>query len=142
VTADARRRKAVSLVDEGLVQCLWSIGLRGDVAPVLTALASRRVRRPDVLVVVRVDPEVALARLTKRSSRHSRTQLLPETERLTELTRGDLVLEHLVEWCATELSVPVVGLAGSDAAAADREVVLDRLATSWERGEGFEPTDA
>ena len=61
VTADARRRRAVSLVDEGLVQCLWSIGLRGDVEPVLAALASRRVRRPDVLVVVRVDPQVVLA---------------------------------------------------------------------------------
>ena len=139
VTAGAGRREAVSLVDEGLVQCLWSIGLRGDVEPVLAALASRRVERPDVIVVVRVDPQVALERLTRRASRHSRTQLLPEPERLTELTRGDVVLERLVEWCSAELAVPAIHLAGSDAAADDRERVLDRLATSWERGQGFAP---
>jgi hypothetical protein len=141
VTARARRREAVSLVDEGLIQCLWSIGLRGDLEPVLTALASRPVRRPDLVVVVRVDPQVALARLTARASRHSRTQLLPETEQLTELTRGDLVLERLVEWCSAEVSIPVIDLAGNDGAAADRERILDRLATSWHEGQGYGRTE-
>jgi thymidylate kinase len=142
VTAVARRRGAVSLVDEGLVQCLWSIGLRGDVEPVLTALASARIHRPDVLVVVRVDPEIALARLAARASRHSRTQLLPESDRLTELTRGDLVLERLVAWCSDKLSIPVIDLAGSDDAAADRELVLDRLASWFDSGRDAGPVDA
>lgn len=134
VTAGARQREAVSLVDEGIVQCLWSIGLRGDVEPVLAALASRRVHRPDLVVAVRVSPEVALARLTARSSAHSRTQLLPESERLPELTRGDRVLERLVEWCSAEGALPVLELAGNDAAAAEHERVLDRVADRWAQG--------
>lgn len=134
VTADARRRGAVNLVDEGVLQCLWSIGLRGDVEPVLAALASRRVHRPDVVVVVRVPPEVALERLTARSSLHSRTQLLPESERLTELARGHRVLEGLVEWCSSSAAVPVLDVAGDDDGARDRDVVLDRLSTWWASG--------
>lgn len=142
VTAGARRNEAVSLVDEGLIQCLWSIGLRGDVEPVLAALPLHRVHRPDVVVVVRVDPEIALARLTARTSRHSRTQLLHESERLSELTRGDRVLERLVRWCSAEASIPVIELAGSDDAAGDREAVLERLATWFGSDRGAEPTDA
>lgn len=132
VTAESRHREAVSLVDEGVIQCLWSIGLRGDVEAVLAGLASRAVHRPDVVVVVRVAPEIALERLTARSSRHSRTQLLPESERLAELTRGHDVLERLVEWCSSAASLPVVELAGTDDAAEDRERALDRLAACWE----------
>jgi thymidylate kinase len=142
VMGGAHRRMAVSLVDEGLIQSLWSIGLRGDVGPVLAALAPGRVRRPDAVVVVRVEPEVALARLTARTSRHSRTQLLPESERLAELTRGNRVLERLVEWCAAEATIPVIEVTGSDDAAGDREAVLDRFATSWERGRDPGPVDA
>jgi hypothetical protein len=93
-------------------------------------------------VVVRVDPQVALARLTARASRHSRTQLLPEAQRLTELTRGNVVLDRLVEWCSNHASIPVIELAGSDEAAGDRERVLDRLSTWWERGQAPGAADA
>ena len=133
VTADARHRGAVSLVDEGVLQCLWSIGLRGDVESVLAAVASRRVHLPDAVVVVRVPPEVALERLTARASRHSRTQLLPESERLAELARGDRVLERLVGWCSSAAAVPVLDVAGDDGAR-DRDVALDRLSTWWASG--------
>lgn len=134
VTADARHSGAVSLVDEGVLQCLWSIGLRGDVAPVLSALAAHRVHRPDLVVVVRVPPEVALERLTARSSMHSRTQLLPASERLTELERGHRVLERLVEWCSSGAAVPVLDVAGDDDGAGGRDAALDRLATWWTTG--------
>ena len=134
VTADARHRGAVSLVDEGVLQCLWSIGLRGDVETVLAALTARRFHRPDLIVVVRVPPEVALERLTARPSQHSRTQLLPESERLTELSRGHRVLDRLVEWFSSAAAVPVFDVAGDDDDARERDAVLDRLATWWASG--------
>ncbi len=101
VTARAAGPGEVALVDEGVVQALWSIGLRGDVVPVLAALdaAPRRVAA-DLLVVVRVPPEVALDRLARRSSRHSRVQRLDERERLAELARGARLLDRLVDWWA------------------------------------------
>jgi hypothetical protein len=90
---------AVTLVDEGLVQSLWSIGLRGRVEPALEVLTtSRRWRAPDVLVVVRTPPDVAEARLAARASRHSRTQSLPRSLRLAELERSSLLLDRLLAW--------------------------------------------
>lgn len=88
----------VSLVDEGIVQALWSVGLRGDPSPVLSALHDQHELQADLLVVLRPSPELALARLTARSSRHSRVQSLPERSRLAELTRGAVLLDELVAW--------------------------------------------
>jgi hypothetical protein len=139
VTARARPRDGVSIVDEGLLQCLWSIGLRGDVEPVLAAVAaSRPSGAPDLVVVVRVPPEVALERLTVRASRHSRTQLLPERERLAELRRGDQLLGRLADWWAGEaaLTAPVLTVVGTDAGADDRARVLEQVRASLEGNTG------
>lgn len=131
VTSAGQGRQGVSLVDEGLIQCLWSIGLRGDVEPVLSAIAaSRRVHAPDMVVVTRVPPELAAERLTARSSRHSRTQLLPEADRLAELQRGDRLLGHLVDWWSRTVPTPVYTIPGTDDDAADRELLLSRICTS------------
>jgi len=133
VMARALRRDGVSIVDEGLIQCLWSIGLRGDVQPVLEAVAaSRQVSAPDLVVVVRVPPEVALERLAARRSRHSRIQLLPESDRLAELQRGDRLLGRLVDWWSSEApaSAPLLTVAGSDHGAGDRELVMDCVRAS------------
>ncbi|MGY1779697.1 hypothetical protein [Geodermatophilus sp. SYSU D01036] len=130
VAARAAGPGGVSLVDEGLVQALWSIGLRGDVAPVLAALDATP-RRPtaDLLVVVRVPPEIALDRLAHRSSRHSRVQLLDERDRLAELVRGARLLDRLVDWWPGR--VPgcheVLTLDGTADDGADHEALVSRI---------------
>ncbi|MBM7808966.1 thymidylate kinase [Geodermatophilus bullaregiensis] len=130
VAARAAGETGVALVDEGLVQALWSIGLRGDVEPVLAALDAGP-RRPtaDLLVVVRVPPELALDRLAHRSSRHSRTQLLDERERLAELARGARLLDRLVEWWSGRApgSCEVLTLDGSADDGADHAALVDRI---------------
>jgi thymidylate kinase len=128
VARRAARGTGVALVDEGLVQALWSIGLRGDVGPVLSALdASRRAPRADLLVVVRVEPDVALARLAARPSRHSRTQLLDETRRLAELRRGAELLDELVDWWAGRGAGAVLTLDGAADSGDDHARLVDRI---------------
>jgi thymidylate kinase len=122
------RGTGVSLVDEGLLQALWSIGLRGDVQPVLAALdASPPTRRADLLVVVRVEPDVALARLAARRSRHSRTQLLDEAERRAELRRGAALLDELTTWWAGSGTGAVLTLDGGSDEGDDHARLLDRI---------------
>jgi thymidylate kinase len=132
VAIRAARRPGVSIVDEGLVQALWSIGLRGDVRPVLAALDAAPRRAPaDLLVVVRVPPELALARLAVRASRHSRTQLLDESERLAELERGARLLDELVVWWSGRWpDRSVTTLDGAHDDAADHDVLLDRISAA------------
>jgi hypothetical protein len=133
ITDGARLREGVSIVDEGLVQAVWSTALRGDMDTVLRAVASTRpVPTPDMVVVVRVPPELALARLTDRASRHSRTQLLPEAEGLAELERGAQLLDQLVEWWSSEALTPagVVSLSGAHDSVADRDLLVDRICAS------------
>lgn len=127
----ARRRGGVLLLDEGPTQCLWSIGLRGDVAPMLDLLVDRRRwRSPDVLVVVRTTPAVAAARLAGRASRHSRTQRLPVEHRLAELVRGERLLDRLVEWWASTAGHPdsVLEVDGSGSANETPDRVVRRTA--------------
>lgn len=132
VATRAARRPGVSIVDEGLVQALWSIGLRGDVRPVLAVLDAAPRRAPaGLLVVVRVPPELALARLAARSSRHSRTQLLDESERLAELERGARLLDELVDWWSGRCpDRTVTTLDGADDDAPDHDRLLDRICAS------------
>ena len=136
IVASARRREGVTVMDEGLLQALWSIGIRGDAEPVLRALPLRhRVPTPDLVVVVRVPPELALTRLTARTSRHSRTQQLAEGERLAELERGARLLEHLVEWWSRKAPTPprLLSVSGADDRAADRAFLVDQICELLER---------
>lgn len=100
------RLPGVSVLDEGLVQALWSIGIRGNVASVLagweppTSPSARQ-----LLVVLQTAPEVALERLANRTSQHSRTQLLPEQDRLDELKRGVELLDDLAAWWSSRSRV-------------------------------------
>jgi hypothetical protein len=128
VLARAVRTEGLSIVDEGLVQGLWSTGLRGDVEPVLAALeASRPEPSADLLVVLRVEPELALSRLAARSSRHSRTQRLSEGEQLAELRRGAALLDRLADWWCTSsggIEKPFV-VAGPEESGNDRERLVE-----------------
>jgi thymidylate kinase len=93
----ARSRPGVSLLEEGIVQTVWSLGLRAppggtDPARLLDAEAA-----PDLLVVVEAPLDVLLRRLDDRPSRHSRTQRLAVDRRGPELERGRLLLDRLVD---------------------------------------------
>ncbi|MGY1681900.1 hypothetical protein [Geodermatophilus sp. SYSU D01176] len=130
IAARAAHRPGVSIVDEGLVQSLWSIGVRGDVDPVLTTLErTGRGRRADLLVTISVPPELALDRLLRRTSRHSRTQLLDEHEALGELRRGAALLDRLVEWWANRPGAghEVVVVTGTEECGSDRGELLNRV---------------
>jgi hypothetical protein len=116
---------SVRLLDEGLVQCLWSIGLRGTVEPALgTLAASKSWRKADLLVVVRTPAAIVEARLASRVSQHSRTQQLALGARRAELEHGERLLDHLVHWwtCAGSEPRPCVEVSGPDRTG---EVILE-----------------
>jgi len=96
----ARRTAGVHLFQEGILQALWSIGLRGDVGKLVGLLDDGAVpwARPDLVVVVHAPAETIRNRLQARHSRHSRTQALHGTELDTELRRGADLLDQLLAW--------------------------------------------
>lgn len=97
----AHRAAGVSLLEEGPVQTAWTLLLRSrrsadglDPRTLLYGLPTSA--RSDLVLVVDVPPQVAVARLASRTSRHSRTQLLPADERIVELRRGAVLLDLLL----------------------------------------------
>jgi thymidylate kinase len=133
LTRRTARQSGVTILDEGLIQALWSIGVRGDVEPVLRVLdSSRRWHEPDLLVVVGVPPDLALARLSERPSQHSRTQRLAEDDRLPELRRGAALLDRLVEWWGASRDVMVMDGAADGPVKSD--VLADRIAAAVAAG--------
>jgi hypothetical protein len=129
----------VQLQDEGPVQCLWSLGLRGDVEPALRVLeSSAGWRSADLLVVVRIEPAAAAARLATRRSRHSRIQALPATDQLAELVRGELLLDRLVSWWARTVGSPervLVADGTHTGVERHRDLVLRAVAEATQHGE-------
>ncbi len=119
--AACHRTPGVHLFEEGVVQRLWTLGLRGDLD------VSERLwgnldpaRRTDLVVVLDLSVEEAMARLRGRRSRHSRVQLLGPDAMLEELERGHRLLDGLVAGCP----VPVVRVSAEPAP----EVVSERVA--------------
>ena len=91
----------VHLFDEGLLQALWSVGLRGDVTPTLRSLEQRsgRYALPDLVVTVHASIDEIEDRLAARFSRHSRLQeRLDPIARRRELARGAELVGSLVAW--------------------------------------------
>ncbi len=128
----AIRRGGVHVFQEGVVQALWSIGLRGDPERLLEVLEAGDAPwiRPQLLVVVNAPVEVAAARLGARRSSHSRTQALAADERTVELRRGHELLGCLVEWWrASSREGEIVEVANGDDGPPDREVarLVDRV---------------
>lgn len=64
------------ILDQGILQAIWSIGLQGDLKGPLDSLVANRLdwRLPDVVVVVQAPIDEIVARLVSRPSRHSRLQ--------------------------------------------------------------------
>lgn len=85
------------LLDEGPLQALWSIGLRGDADVVLDRLRSGSYARAGRAVVLAVPVQVALGRVRQRMERHRRLdRLATDEERLKLLQEGQELLDHLV----------------------------------------------
>ena len=140
----AVRRGGVHVFQEGVLQALWSIGLRGDPERLLELLESGDTPwiRPQVLVVVNAPVEVAAARLAGRRSSHSRTQALAADERTAELLRGRELLGCLVEWWRTSSrDAEIVEVANGDDGRPDREVarLVDVVLAHLERRSASEP---
>jgi hypothetical protein len=95
--ARARRRPGVHLFQEGVLQALWSLGLRGGHERMLGRDAAHAIW-PDLVVVVEAPMDVVRSRLGSRGSGHSRTERLDEAERAAELTRGQALLHQLLAW--------------------------------------------
>jgi DNA polymerase III delta prime subunit len=98
----ARNQAGVHIFDEGALQALWSIGLRGSLDPVLRDLNSSSAwASPDLVAVVDAPVEVVRDRLQARGSRHARSQSLDSARQQAELERGRRLLDELVAWwCA------------------------------------------
>jgi thymidylate kinase len=110
LVAAARRRTGVAVIEEGVVQALWTAGLwsRQATVPGLVGLALTTAR-PDLVVHVDSPVELALRRLRSRSSRHSRVQRLTDPEQGATMHEGDVLLRHLLaEWARRGLGEVVV----------------------------------
>lgn len=88
------------VLDEGMIQALFSIGLRGEIDALLEDLASGAIRwrGPDLVVALEISPRSAAERLATRPSGHSRTERLAGRARLKELERSKLLLSSLLAW--------------------------------------------
>ena len=135
LVAGCHRSPGVHLFEEGVLQRLWTAGLRGahDVSPRLWRNLERA-RRTDLVVVLDLPAAEATARLRGRPSRHSRVQLLDAHAMLDELVHGERLLDALVAGCP----VPVVRVRADVAP----ELVVERVAAvvldAW-HGAGCRP---
>jgi O-antigen/teichoic acid export membrane protein len=132
-----RRREGqpgLHLVDEGPLQVLWSLGLRGQLASVQRELERMpdRWRRTDLLVLVRVTPEMANDRLGTRSLPNSRLDLVADpAARLVELRYGADLIEELVAWWTRISGRPAIVVERLDDETLD--LLAARLAASAHR---------
>lgn len=100
--ARARRTPGVHLLEEGLLQALWSAGLRaGGNRSVGSLAADLGAVVPDLVVVVEAPISAIESRLGSRGSRQSRTERLVGAERELELTRGEALLVDVLAWWAS-----------------------------------------
>jgi predicted kinase len=122
----ARREDGVQLLEEGIVQTLWTVGLRARRDVVRRLLdGTPEAARPDLLVVVEAPVDVVGDRLAGRASRHSRTQGLDAAAQAAELQRGQDLLEKLTTWASIETQV--VNNDGRTTVSALATVVADRV---------------
>lgn len=99
-----RSRPGAELLDEGMLQMLWSVGFAGrersiaDCASALLGSGASAAPMPDVVVLVDAPLDVILERLASRASRDGRVDRMDVTERRTALLRGaDLFADVLSE---------------------------------------------
>ncbi len=93
----SREGSGVRLLEEGLVQTVWTATLRagrldpGDLWSCLPSAA-----HPDLVLYLDARPDLAARRLSRRTSRHSRLQQGPATSLVGELRRGQAIFDQLL----------------------------------------------
>lgn len=98
----ARRRAAVELLDEGIVQQLWSIGFAGgerairECSATLLGGSVGAMAIPDVVVVVEAPLEVVESRLVTRRSGAARVDRMDAAGRQASLARGAELFDELL----------------------------------------------
>lgn len=100
LAAGAHARHGLQLLEEGVLQTVWSTALRAGrlrTEELWSALPASS--RSDVVLLLDIDPALAADRLGGRASRHSRSQTIAPDLRLAELTRGDRLLQRLAAGC-------------------------------------------
>jgi thymidylate kinase len=114
------------VLEEGLVQALWTAGLRARTPTVADLVGlPAAAPRPRLVVHVDVPVELAVARLRARESRHSRLQRVPLEEQAALMRRGEALLADLLgQWRRQRLGT-VVRVDGSVAGAGT--VVVDEI---------------
>ena len=124
--ARCHRSPGVHLFEEGVLQRLWTIGLRGghDTSARLWRNLEPA-RRTDLVVVLDLPASEAAARLQNRPSRHSRVQLGDPEAMLDELVRGARLLDALVAGCPVPVVRVGADVAPEEVAARVAEVVLN-----------------
>jgi hypothetical protein len=137
----ARTRPVIELLDEGILQLLWSIAFAGgervigDYSSTFLKGPAPAVPMPDVVVVVDAPLGLIQARLASRKSRAGRLDRMEAAERHAALVRGaDLLAAVLSEnvGLAGEVSGPLlrrVRNGGSGELAADVAALVDELAS-------------
>jgi hypothetical protein len=137
--AQARRSGGVHLFQEGVLQALWSIGLRGSPERMLGLLRGDALDPilADLAVVVEAPMEVVRSRLGSRGSGHSRTERLGQAEREAELARGQELLVELLGWWGS-VGGPgrVVHVTNASDGPPDIEAAVRRIASLAMQGPG------
>ena len=119
----ARRRAGIHLLDQGLLQAVWSVAFDGDADGAVRLLSAPDAGRalPDVVVVVEADQGTVRQRLCHRAQNESRLER--QFDRATELlAHGDRLLQRIRTALARDCGARIVTVhneAGTD---------LDRLA--------------
>lgn len=130
------RRSQSAVLDQGVFQAVWSMGLRGDISGPLERLTESQGVwiLPDLLIVVDAPVTEVIDRLRARPSRHSRVQdgdagmalelergrrlmetLLDESQAMGLAADSIVTVENVAGCDATELMSPVARLATADA---------------------------
>jgi thymidylate kinase len=89
----------LTVLDEGPLQALWSLGLFGDHTTLLEAWRARPESwaTADVVVVMLPSIPTVLSRLGDRRRAHSRVERLPRDARRQALQRGEIVLRDIAD---------------------------------------------
>ena len=129
--AGCHRSPGVHLFEEGVLQRLWTIGLRGghDASARLWRNLEPA-RRTDLVVVLDLPAAEAAARLGGRPSQHSRVQGQDPDAMLDELVRGERLLHRLLAGCP----VPVVHVGADVAPDVVAARVADVVLDAWQGG--------